>query len=131
MGILNKLFGIKPDVMPTHVNDANFQKEVMQARVPVILDVWGPGCAPCKQFEPILVSLATQYDGRVKVCEMSTQAAPMAAGRLRVMSTPSIIYMKRGREVERVMGMRGSLYHQQTIEEFFEIPPKEDSPSDG
>ena len=94
MGILNKLFGAKPKVMPTHIDDSNFQKEVMQVRDPIILDVWGPGCAPCKQFEPILVDLATQYDGRVKVCEMSTQAAPMAAGRLRVMSTPSIIYFR-------------------------------------
>ncbi|NCQ60575.1 MAG: thioredoxin family protein, partial [Myxococcales bacterium] len=130
MGIISKLFGGKPKVMPTHVDDSNFQAEVMRHTGPVILDVWGPGCAPCKQFEPILVDLATQYDGRVKVCEMSTTAAPMAAGRLRVMSTPSIIYFKRGREVERVTGMRGSLYHQETIQEFFEIPPKAEEPKD-
>lgn len=124
MGILNKLFGVKPKVMPVHIDDGNFNEEVLRYRGPMILDVWGPGCAPCKQFEPILIDLATQYDGRVKVCEMSTAAAPRSAGRLGVMSTPSILYFRNGREVERVVGLRGSLYHQQTVEEFFEIPPK-------
>lgn len=122
MGLLGKLFGGSKK-MPTHVNDKNFEEEVLKSDLPVILDVWSPGCAPCKRLEEIMVSLATKYDGKVKVCEMGSHAAPRASMRLTIAATPTVVYFKGGKEVERVAGFRGSLYHQELVEEAFGIAP--------
>lgn len=117
MGMLARLFGPRAaPVMPVHVDDATFEREVMRSELPVLLDVWGPGCAPCRALEPIVVRLAGRYAGRVKVAELNAAAAPRAAARLRVMGTPTVVYFKRGREVERVVGMRGELFHEEIIE---------------
>lgn len=129
MGFISKLLGLTPQRDPVHVEDANFQAEVIREKGPVILDVWGPNCRPCKQLEPIMRGLAAEYDGRVKVCEMNTMLGPRAAAGLRVKGTPTVIYFRKGREVERVVGMRGSLYHEQTIEEVFGIPKEEEAAS--
>lgn len=119
MSWLGSLLGTKKKVHPTHVDDANFAEVVLKSEVPVVLDVWSPGCQPCKKLEEIMVDLATEYDGRVRVCEMGTHFAPQAAGRLRVSATPTVVWFRGGREVERVMGFRGSLYHRQAVEELF------------
>src|SRR5690606_21328346 len=113
MGFFSSLLGITPKKQPIHIDDENFATEIASTSMPVILDVWGPSCQPCKQLEPIMMQLAAQYDGRVKVCEMSTQSGPRAAAQLRVKGTPTVIYFQHGKEVERVVGMRGSLYHEE------------------
>ncbi|HBQ13991.1 MAG TPA: thiol reductase thioredoxin [Myxococcales bacterium] len=122
MGFFAKLLGITPKKQPLHIDDDNFQREVLQSKEPVILDVWGPNCQPCKKLEPIIMQLAAEYDGRVKVCELNSQDAPRTAMRLKVKGTPTVLYFKGGREKERVVGMRGSLFHEQSIEELFGIP---------
>ncbi len=126
MGFFSKLFGPKqPEVWPVHVDDTNFKDEVSRSPIPVLLDVWGPNCAPCKQMEPIVIKLATKYQGRVKVAEINAAAAPKTMSRLSVMGTPTIVYFKGGHEVERVVGFRGELYHSQFIEEELLDPPAE------
>jgi thioredoxin 1 len=109
--------------MPTPVGEATFAAEVLDAALPVLLDVWSPGCGPCKQLEPVMIELATRYDGRVKVCELNAAAAPGTSVRLGVRATPTVIYFRGGEEVERIVGFRSSLYHQQSIEELFGLPP--------
>jgi len=120
MGLLGKIFGGKK--MPLHITDENFEQEVLRSSEPVVLDVWTTNCVHCKRLEEIMVSLATKYDGQVKVCEMGAHFAPKAASALRVTSSPTVIYFLKGREKERVRGFRGSLYHRETIEEVFGIP---------
>jgi thioredoxin-like negative regulator of GroEL len=117
MGIFSKLFGPRtPRVMPVHVDDSNFKTEVRQSRIPVVLDVWSPLCGPCKQLEPIIIRLATRYQGRVKVAEINAAAAPRTMQKLFVSATPTIIFFKKGQELERVEGFRGELYHQEFID---------------
>lgn len=117
MGLLDKLFGPKaPEVMPVHVDDANFEQEVYRSELPVLLDLWGPNCAPCKQLESIIVRLARDYDGRIKVCEVNTAQSPRVAQRLGVRGTPTVVYFDGRTEVMRVVGFRGQLFHQEIIE---------------
>jgi thioredoxin-like negative regulator of GroEL len=117
MGILSRLFGPKaPPVMPVHVDDGNYGDEVLRSDLPVMLDVWGPGCTPCKHLEPIVVRLAGRYRGRVKVAEMNAAEAPRTAARLGVQGTPTVLFLRRRREVERVVGFRGELYLEEIIE---------------
>ncbi|MCA9617007.1 MAG: thiol reductase thioredoxin [Sandaracinus sp.] len=119
MSWLGSLLGTKKKIHPVHVDDANFASVVAKSELPVVLDVWSAGCGPCKQLEEIMVDLANRYEGRVKVCEMGTHFAPQAAARLRISATPTVLYFQDGRELERVMGFRGSLFHRQTVEELF------------
>ncbi|MHB8872940.1 MAG: thioredoxin family protein [Myxococcaceae bacterium] len=117
MGFFEKLFGPKaPQVPPVHVDDDNFRDEVLRAKEPVLLDIWSDGCAPCRQLEPIVMRLSTEYQGRVKVAEVNAATAPRAMRKLGVMGTPTVIYFRRGREVERVVGVRGEHYHREVIE---------------
>ncbi|MDB4974484.1 MAG: thioredoxin [Myxococcaceae bacterium] len=123
MGIFQKVFGITPKKPPVSINEANFEREVLASELPVLLDVWGPSCGPCKQLEPIIFDLASHYSGRVKVCELSAQLAPNIAARLQVQATPTVLYFHNGAELERIHGFRSSLFHKQTIEELFAIEP--------
>lgn len=116
MSIFSKLFSGSPKKQPTHVDDTNFDDEVLKSDVPVLVDVWNDGCAPCKQLEPIMMSLAGEYDGRVKVCELHIRTGMKVAQRYQVRGTPTVLYFRDGRLVERVVGFRGSLYHREIID---------------
>lgn len=121
MSLLGRIFGAAPKKPPVNVTDATFEREVLASPLPVLLDVWGPSCGPCKQLEPVIVELAARYDGKVKVCELSSVASPYTTARLRIQATPTVLYFQGGRELERVHGFRSSLYHAQTIEELFGV----------
>jgi thioredoxin 1 len=116
MGWLKKIFGGGEKQTPVSVDDENFETEILRSEVPVLLDVWGPNCAPCQKLVPIIVDIATDYDGRLKVAEMNAAAAPRTMGRLGIRGTPTVVYFDGGREVDRVVGFRGSLYHRDIID---------------
>jgi thioredoxin 1 len=117
MGFLSSLFTPKPPpVMPVHVDARNFAQEVSRSELPVVLDVWGPGCSPCKMLEPIVVDIATRYQGRVKVAEMNAAESGAIASQLGVMSTPTLLFFKGRREVERVTGFVGERFIREIVE---------------
>ena len=111
MGFLSRLFGPgTPKAMPVHVDDDNFVAEVRRSELPVVLDVWSPGCGPCKNMEPIVMSLAGRYQGRVKVAELNAAASQATAARLGVSGTPTVLFFKGHHEVDRVVGFVGERY---------------------
>lgn len=116
MGLLDALFGSRPEVIPTSVRDvAAFEREVEASAIPVIVDVWGPSCGPCKKLEPVLVEIATRYAGKVKVVEISTDADPQLLGELGVRATPTLIVFKAGQELGRSTGYRPASWFDQMI----------------
>jgi thioredoxin len=111
MGLLSRLFGPgRPRILPVHVDDANFVTEVRRSELPVVLDVWSPGCGPCKHMEPIVMSLASRYQGRVKVAELNAAESGATAARLGVSGTPTVLFFKGHHEVDRVVGFVGERY---------------------
>lgn len=111
MGFLARLFGPgRPQILPVHVDDANFVAEVRRSELPVVLDVWSPGCGPCKNMEPIVMSLASRYQGRVKVAELNAAESGATAARLGVSGTPTVLFFKGHHEVDRVVGFVGERY---------------------
>ena len=126
MGLLAKLFGPRaPRVQPTHVDDASFAAEVLRSKLPVVLDVWSPGCAPCRMLEPVVMDLATDYSGRVKVAELNAAEAGRTAARYGVMGTPTVLFFRNGREIERVVGFVGSRYLREIVDsELLSAPAK-------
>jgi len=125
MGLLTRLFGPRtPRVQPAHLDDANFVAEVLRSELPVVVDVWGPGCGPCRMLEPIIVDLAGEYHGRVKVAELNAAEAGRTAARFGVMGTPTVLFFRRGREVERVVGFVGARYLREVVDtELLGAPP--------
>lgn len=123
MGWIKKMLGLeeKRHVQPVSITDDNFAAEVRKSELPVLLDIWSPGCAPCRQLEPVVMELAARYEGRLKVCEMNAASAPRTAARLNVRGTPTVIYFNKANEVERVVGFRAGHYHQEIIETL--VPP--------
>lgn len=117
MGLLARLFGPStPKVQPVHVDDENFVQEVARSALPVVLDVWSPGCGPCRMLEPLIVDLATAYQGKIKVAELNAAESMEYAARLGVLGTPTVVFLKGGREVHRVVGYVGSTYLREVVE---------------
>lgn len=117
MGWFAKLIGMQDKKPPIHLTDDNFDAEVLQADIPVVVDFWGEACPPCKQLEPVIMALAARYDGRVKVCEAAVRSNMGAARAFMIRSTPTVLYFRPGGElVERTVGYRAGHYHEQVID---------------
>ncbi len=132
MGFMKKLLGLKelPPPNVVHIDDTNFKREVLKSKVPVLLDVWGPNCMPCKHLEPVVSRLSQEYAGRVKVAELDASRARRTAAKLKVRGTPTVLYFYRGRVMERVVGFKGSVYHKDYLDNEL-LPIAEPKPEPG
>jgi thioredoxin 1 len=88
---------------PIHVNEANFEREVLRAVRPVLVDFWAPWCGPCRMVEPTLKKLAYEQDA-LKIVKVNVDENPGLAGRYGAMSIPTMIVLSDGREVDRWVG---------------------------
>lgn len=88
------------------VNDENFDEEVLQSNIPVLVDFWAEWCGPCKVVGPTIEALAHDYKGKVKVAKLNVDSSPEAAGRFGVRSIPTLIVFKDGEAQEAAVGVR-------------------------
>lgn len=86
------------------VTDKNFQTDVLQSTIPVLVDFWAPWCGPCKIIGPVVEELAKEYEGKVKVVKLNVDDNPESAGRFNVMSIPTLILFKNGEPVKTIIG---------------------------
>lgn len=96
-------------------NDGNFDTEVVQADVPVLVDFWATWCAPCRHIAPIVEELADDYQGKMKVGKVDVDNNHEIATRYRITSIPSVYLFKGGEVVEQMVGARPKAYFVQTI----------------
>ena len=88
------------------VNDANWEKEVLQSDKPVLVDFWAAWCGPCRALAPTIDRLADKYAGQVKVAKLDTDAAPETATRYRISGIPNVMVFNGGAEpVDSVVGL--------------------------
>ena len=89
---------------PVIVTDANFAEEVEHSPLPVLLDMWAPWCPPCRMIAPTIEQLAGELAGRVKVAKLNTDENPMTGSRFNVRSIPTLLVLKDGKEIDRLIG---------------------------
>ena len=82
---------------------ASFDGEA-KASVPVVVDLWAPWCGPCRFVGPILEELTREYAGRLKVVKVNVDENPALAQRYEAMSIPTLVVLKGGRVVDRIVG---------------------------
>lgn len=87
--------------------DANFDEQVLKAEMPVMVDFWATWCGPCQMAGPVVDQLATDYLGKVKIGKLDVDANQQTAAKYGVMSIPTVILFKDGKEVARKVGFAG------------------------
>lgn len=98
------------------VNKHNFQNEVMQADVPVLMDFWAPWCGPCRMFSPIVDEVAEEMAGRAKVVKINIDEEPELAQQYGVMSIPTLICVKNGKVAAKSVGVRSKQQVEQMLD---------------
>lgn len=86
------------------VNDVDFERDVLQAGRPVLVDFWAEWCAPCRMIAPIVGAVAEQYKDAAGVVKINVDENPAAAQRYGIKGIPTLILFRDGKEVERIVG---------------------------
>ena len=87
-----------------HINKNNFHEEVISSDKPVLLDFWAPWCGPCRLLAPILDQVAEERED-IKVVKVNVDEEPELARQFGVMSIPTVVFLKNGREFDRKVGV--------------------------
>jgi thioredoxin 1 len=89
---------------PVEITDANFQKEVLESPVPVLVDFWAVWCGPCKMIAPVVEEIANEYDGKLRVGKVDVDNNPEVPLRYGIRSIPTLMIFKGGNVVEQIIG---------------------------
>jgi thioredoxin 1 len=100
-----------------HFTDGNFKQEVLESKVPVMVDFWANWCGPCKMIGPIVEELAKEYAGKMKIGKLDVDNNPKSASAYGIMSIPSLIFVKNGKVMDQVTGALNKAALKKKIEE--------------
>lgn len=87
-----------------NIRESNFEREVLQSDIPVLVDFWAVWCGPCRMLAPAIAEIAEEYEGRVKVCKVNVDEAPGIARKYGIASIPTVLLFKDGQNVAQSVG---------------------------
>jgi len=91
---------------PVAVTDATFDQQVVHASGPVLVDFWAPWCGPCRMVAPILDQISDELGGKLTIAKVNVDENQMIAGSLGIMSIPTLMLFKDGKQVETIIGFQ-------------------------
>jgi len=91
--------------MAINISDSNFEQEVLQSDIPVIVDFWAEWCGPCKALTPIVEELGEDYAGKVKIVKMDVDANPQTPMKYSIRNIPTLLFFKNGEKVDKQVGL--------------------------
>ena len=86
------------------VTDKNFKEEILESRIPVLVDFWASWCPPCKMTEPTVHELSLELNGAVKVVKINVDQNPISASQYEIAGVPTFIIFENGKEISRCIG---------------------------
>ncbi len=103
----------------TELTDDNFQNEVIESEVPVLVDFWAEWCGPCKTLGPIIDELAEENYGKIKFAKINVDKSPKTASAYAIRSIPTVGVFKEGKPDQGFVGLRSKHEIQKFIEQYF------------
>ena len=101
------------------LTDANFQAEVLQSPVPVLVDYWAEWCGPCRMLGPVIEKIADANTGRIVVGKMNVDENPATPQKYGIQGIPTIIFFKNGEVAKQLVGYQAQEKIQKVIDELF------------
>jgi len=90
---------------PIHINEASFEKAVIQSPIPVLVDFWAPWCGPCKMIGPVLDEIAKESNDRYRIAKVNIDDNPALQQRFAIRGVPTLLFFYGGKLQDHIVGV--------------------------